>query len=174
MCDLVLCWCVLHTPDLTPPDMTGYTLDSTAGALPHHEKFTLPRLGTYSHTWVFPSVLVCNIYSRLCHDYGFMTNGWRTVIPFLIPWRCERKLKIFYANMNYIKDGKIEYPFNLICLVGIVKSFFRKIYYWDILILKICWCPTSMCFSWVNNPLFWNPLYVYLYIKTGKYIAYQA
>ena len=25
LCDLVLCCYVLHTPDLTPPDMIGYT-----------------------------------------------------------------------------------------------------------------------------------------------------
>ena len=30
--DLVLCWCALHTLDLTPPDMTDYTLDSTASS----------------------------------------------------------------------------------------------------------------------------------------------
>ena len=42
LCDLVLCWCVLHTPDLTSPDMTGFTFDSTADALPQQMKLTLP------------------------------------------------------------------------------------------------------------------------------------
>ena len=49
LCDLVLCWCVLHTPDFTPLDMTGYTLDSTAGAWPEQQKFTLPRHTLFSH-----------------------------------------------------------------------------------------------------------------------------
>ena len=44
--------CVLHTPDLTPPDMTGYTLDSTAVAWPQ-EMFTLPR-HLFSH--LFPAL----------------------------------------------------------------------------------------------------------------------
>ena len=56
LCDLVLCWCVLHTPDLTPPDITGYTLESTAGAW--HIRWRLLFPGPYSHTWVFPSVCV--------------------------------------------------------------------------------------------------------------------
>ena len=34
--------------------MTGYTIDSTAGALPHQVNLLFP--GTYLHTWVFPSV----------------------------------------------------------------------------------------------------------------------
>ena len=33
---------IISTPDLTSPDMTSYTLDSTAGAWPHQVKFTLP------------------------------------------------------------------------------------------------------------------------------------
>ena len=61
------------TPDLTSPDMTGYTLDSTAGAWPQHVTFTLPR---YLFTNLgFPECLYCieyNIYPRLCHDYGLM------------------------------------------------------------------------------------------------------
>ena len=35
-------WWVLHTPDLTSPDMTGYALDSLAGAWPQQVKLTLP------------------------------------------------------------------------------------------------------------------------------------
>ena len=68
VCDLVLCCCVLHTPDLTPPDMTDYTLDSTTGAWPHQEKAHFLTLG-------FPECsccLECNIYSRPCHDNGLM------------------------------------------------------------------------------------------------------
>ena len=56
LCELVLCSCLLHTPDLTSHKLSGYTLDYTAGAWPHEGKFTL--LGTYSHTWVLPSVRV--------------------------------------------------------------------------------------------------------------------
>ena len=38
----------VHTPDLTLPDTTGYTLYSTAGAWLHKVKFTLPgHLFTY-------------------------------------------------------------------------------------------------------------------------------
>ena len=47
---------MLHTPDLTSPDMTGYTLDYTAGAWSHQISLLFPC--TYSHTWVFPSVRV--------------------------------------------------------------------------------------------------------------------
>ena len=36
LCDLILCWYVLHTPD-----MNGYTLDSSAGSWPQQMKFTL-------------------------------------------------------------------------------------------------------------------------------------
>ena len=37
---IVLCWCLLHTHDLTSPDMTG--------AWPQHVNFTLPmQLFTY-------------------------------------------------------------------------------------------------------------------------------
>ena len=43
LCDLVLCWFVLQIPDLILPDMTGYTLDSTADVWPHQDKFILPR-----------------------------------------------------------------------------------------------------------------------------------
>ena len=42
LCDLFLCWCVLHIPDLTPPGMTGYTLYSTAGECSQQVLFTLP------------------------------------------------------------------------------------------------------------------------------------
>ena len=56
MCDLVLCWFVLHAPDLTSPYMTGYTFDTTAGAWPQQVKFTRPRhIFTYLD---FPSVRV--------------------------------------------------------------------------------------------------------------------
>ena len=56
MCDIVICWCVLHTPDLASPDMTGYTVDATAGAWPHQLKFTLP--GHILTHLGFPSVRV--------------------------------------------------------------------------------------------------------------------
>ena len=55
-CDLIFCWCVLHTPDLTSPDMTGYTVDSTVGAWTHQVKFTLPG-HLFTHLG-FPSVRV--------------------------------------------------------------------------------------------------------------------
>ena len=54
VCDLVLCWSVLHASDLTSPDMTGYSLDSTAGSWPEQVKFP----GIFLHAWVFPSVRV--------------------------------------------------------------------------------------------------------------------
>ena len=69
VCDLVLCRCVLHTQNLTSPDMTGYTLDSTVGAWPQQVNLTL-----FEHL-EFPECscrLEFTIYSRLCHDYGLM------------------------------------------------------------------------------------------------------
>ena len=73
LCDLVLCWCVLHTPDLTPLDMTSYTLDSTAGSWSQHVNFTLPEhLFTHLGFPECPCCLECNIYSRIYHDYGLM------------------------------------------------------------------------------------------------------
>ena len=73
LCDLVLCWCVLHTPDLNPPDMNDYTLDSTVGGWQQQEKFTLHR-HLFSHLGFseYSCCLESNIYSRLCHDYGLM------------------------------------------------------------------------------------------------------
>ena len=45
LCDLVLSWVfVLHTPDLTSLDMTGYTHDFTEGAWPQQVKFSLVRV----------------------------------------------------------------------------------------------------------------------------------
>ena len=35
---------MLHTTDLTTPEITGYTLDSTADLWPQKVKFTLPGL----------------------------------------------------------------------------------------------------------------------------------
>ena len=66
---------MLHTADLTSLDMTGYTLDSTAGAWPQQLKFTFPG-HLFAHLCC-PDCpcglkLVCNIYSRLCPDYGIM------------------------------------------------------------------------------------------------------
>ena len=42
LCDLVLCLCVLHTLDLTPPAMIGCILDSTAVAWRQQVTITLP------------------------------------------------------------------------------------------------------------------------------------
>ena len=42
--DQVLCWCVLHAPYLTSPDMTRRVRG--------HIMWNLLFLGTYSHTWV--------------------------------------------------------------------------------------------------------------------------
>ena len=44
--------CATYTPDLTSPDMTGYTLDSTAEAWSQQVNFT------HLFTWIFPSVSV--------------------------------------------------------------------------------------------------------------------
>ena len=69
VCDLILCWCVLHTPDLTPPDMTGYTLDSVAGAWPQKVKFTLPE-----HLFILGFSWVCCLECALS---WLWTNGFR-------------------------------------------------------------------------------------------------
>ena len=79
LCDLVLCWRVLYTPDLTPPGMTGYALDSTTGAWPHQE--SLLSLGTCSHTYVFPSVRVVLSVTFIpgfvvIMDKRYLINGW--------------------------------------------------------------------------------------------------
>ena len=53
--------------------MTDNTLDSTAGACPQQVKFTLTgQLSTHFGFPECPCRLECNIYSRLCRDYGLM------------------------------------------------------------------------------------------------------
>ena len=67
---------VLHTPDLTSLGMNGYTLDSTAGVWSQLVKFTLPgQLFTHLEFHECPCCLGCNIYSRLCYDYGLNDIG---------------------------------------------------------------------------------------------------
>ena len=59
--------------NLTPPDMTGHTINSTAGAWPHQVKFTPPgHLFTHLGFPECPCCLECDIYFRLYHDYGLM------------------------------------------------------------------------------------------------------
>ena len=55
-CSFCVTFCVLHTPDLTPPDMTGYTLDSMAGAWPQLAGEVYSSWAPILLTWVFPSV----------------------------------------------------------------------------------------------------------------------
>ena len=46
---------------------------STADVLPQQVKFTFPgNLFTHFGFPEWPCCLQCNIYSRLCHDYGLM------------------------------------------------------------------------------------------------------
>ena len=94
--DLVLCWCVLHTPDLTPPNMTCYTLDSTAGVGPLQVNLFFP--GTYLHTWIFPIARVVLISFIpgfvMIIEWWYLINRWQTVISFLI-----RKHK---CNLTYM------------------------------------------------------------------------
>ena len=81
VCDLVLYWCVLHTPDLTSPDMTGYTLDSMADVWPHHLSCSpiCGRLFTHLGFPKWPCCLECNIYSRIRHVNGLMIfDKWMT------------------------------------------------------------------------------------------------
>ena len=80
VCDLVLCWYVLH--------YTGYDWLYTwymVGAWPKREKFTIHgHLFTNLRFPKCPCCLECDIYSRLCYVYGLMFNEWRSVISFLI------------------------------------------------------------------------------------------
>ena len=100
VCDLVIWWCVLHTPDLTPPDMTGCTLDSTAGAWPYKVKFTLPR-NLLTHLG-FPSVrVVLNVtfipVFVMIMDLLYLINGFLSLYWIQIAkndhrwniWLCE-------------------------------------------------------------------------------------
>ena len=58
---------------MTPPAMTGYTLDSTAAAWPQHVKFIIPgHLFKHLRFRECPCRHKVNLYSRLCHDYGQM------------------------------------------------------------------------------------------------------
>ena len=61
---ITFCLCVLHTPDLTSPRMTGYTLDCTTGALQHQAKFTLPG---HIFTNLCPCYFECDMFSRFCY-----------------------------------------------------------------------------------------------------------
>ena len=58
--DLVLCWYVLNTTDLTSPDMTIYTLDSTGSAWPQQMDFNLPG-HLFTHLFL-PSIRVVLIF----------------------------------------------------------------------------------------------------------------
>ena len=83
LCDLILCWCVLHNPDMTQTDMTGYTLDCTAGSWSQQDKFILPR-HLFSHLGFpdSPCCLGCNMCSRLV-----MTWYWIVDWVMMIDWR---------------------------------------------------------------------------------------
>ena len=121
-CDLVICWCVLHTPDLISSDMTGYTLDSTASSWPHQVRFTLP-----GHLFIhlsFPCCLECNIYPRVCYDYGLMvflklTDGGRQ-FPSLYFGVTNRIKKIFRHHQYFFEARRNRYHLaHIFCVLKI-------------------------------------------------------
>ena len=57
--ELVLCWCVIHAPYLTTPDVTGYALDSTTGAWAKQEKFTINERFKINMNWKLLTFVVC-------------------------------------------------------------------------------------------------------------------
>ena len=64
---------MLHTPDLTWPDMTGYSLDFMADAWPHQVKFTLPgNLFTHLGFPECPCFLECDIIPGFVTFVGLM------------------------------------------------------------------------------------------------------
>ena len=88
VCDLVLCWCVLHTPDLTSTDVTGYsyTLDFTTRR--GHNMWSL----TFPGTWVSPSIRVALseifiVGFVMFMEYWFNNSGW--LFPSLYSIYCE-------------------------------------------------------------------------------------
>ena len=97
---LVHCWCVLHTPDLTPSDMTGYSLGFTAGACPQQVKFTLPGY-IFTHLGFpdCPCCLECNIFSRLCHDYGLMIFDYRMTDGYFLSYT---ELTLYFRNCLHL------------------------------------------------------------------------
>ena len=85
--DLVLCWCVLHAPYLSSPDVTGYAIDSKTGAWPQQDEFSLPR-HLFSHLGFLECscCIECYIYPRLCHDCGLMIFDWRMTDGYFLPY----------------------------------------------------------------------------------------
>ena len=118
LCDLVLCWCVLRTPDLTSPDMTGYTLNSTAGAWPHQVKFTLlghlfTHLGFPIVRVVLSIIFVPGFIMIIMILYERMTDGY--FLPYT--YRC------------FIVNTSIRYETRMFCIV-----LYIIVYYFTIII----------------------------------------
>ena len=80
LCAIFLC-CVIS---LHRSDVTGYTLDSTAGPWLTTADEVFP--GTYSHTSECPCCLGATFIPGFVMflDYWFPINDWRTVISFLV------------------------------------------------------------------------------------------
>ena len=99
----LLMYVTYRTSDLTQPDMTGYIFDSTAGACPQRVKITLSEhLFTYLGFPECVCCLECNVYSRLCRDYGIMVFDYRMTDGYFLPY--TSKWRVHFWDMRRVQD----------------------------------------------------------------------
>ena len=92
--ELVLCWCVLHAPCLNSPGATGCALNSTTGAWPKQEKFTLSR-HIFSNLG-FPAYFCCLVFVLFpALSWLWTTDIWLTndvrLFPSVYLWQHYRR-----------------------------------------------------------------------------------